>query len=83
MKSFDIDYRHEVTNEPGKQPAQLVRELDKRIVALNSSMSFKSDYELLCNVVHPSLGSFQLFSSVFTLIIDNMVIYLYRYFIKT
>ena len=62
LKSFDIDYRREVTNEPGKQPTQLVRELDKRIVSLDSSMSLKADYELLCNVVHPSLGSFQLFS---------------------
>ena len=63
LKSFEIDYRRDVTNEPDKQPAQLVRELDKRIVLLNNSMTLKTDYELLCNVVHPSLGSFQLFST--------------------
>ena len=62
LKAFEIDYRHEVTNEPEKYPSQLVRELDKRVVLLNSSMTLKTDYELLCNVVHPSLGSFQLFS---------------------
>lgn len=62
VKAFEIDYRHEVTNEPEKYPSQLVRELDKRVVLLNSSMTLKTDYELLCNVVHPSLGSFQLFS---------------------
>ena len=62
LKSFEIDYRLDVTNEPKKLPAQLVRELDERIVLSNNSMSLKTDYELLCNVVHPSLGSFQMFS---------------------
>jgi hypothetical protein len=62
LKDYEIDYRREATNEPGKLPAVLVRELDKRVVLLNSSSTFKTDYELLCNIVHPSLGSFQLFS---------------------
>ena len=62
LKKYEIDYRREVTNEPGKLPAELVRELDKRITLLNNSRTFKTDYELLCNIVHPSLGSFQLFS---------------------
>ena len=62
LKSFNIDYRREVTNEPGKQPAQLVRELDKSIVLSHNFMTLRTGYELLCNVVHPSLGSFQLFS---------------------
>jgi hypothetical protein len=62
LKDFEIEYRREATNVPGKLPSVLVRELDKRIVLLNSSSTFKTDYELLCNVVHPSLGSFQLFS---------------------
>jgi hypothetical protein len=62
LKAFKIDYRREVTNEPGKLPSVLVRELDKRVVLLNSSRTFRTDYELLCNIVHPSLGSFQLFS---------------------
>jgi len=62
LKQFEIDFRREVTNEPGKSPSKLVRELDKRIELLNGSMTFRTNYELLCNVVHPSLGSFQLFS---------------------
>jgi hypothetical protein len=62
LKTFEIDFRREVTNEPSKLPAVLVRELDKRVALLNSSRTFKTDYELLCNIVHPSLGSFQLFS---------------------
>ena len=62
LEAHEIHFRREVTNEPSKQPVQLVRELDKQVVLSNTLMSVKTDYELLCNIVHPSLGSFQLFS---------------------
>lgn len=62
LKAFDIGFRREVTNEPKKTPVPLVRELNELIVLSNTFMTLKADYELLCNVVHPSLGSFQLFS---------------------
>ena len=62
LKSFEINHRVEITNEPGERPLQLVRDLDKKIILSNCYITLKTGYELLCNVVHPSLGSFQLFS---------------------
>ena len=61
LKDFEIDYRREVTNVPRKLPSELVRDLDKRVVLSNSSRTFKTDYELLCNVVHPHLAVFNCF----------------------
>jgi hypothetical protein len=62
LKLFEINYRVEITNEPGERLSQLVRDLDKKIILSNCYITLKTGYELLCNVVHPSLGSFQLFS---------------------
>ena len=62
LESLNINIRPEVTTKPVELPAQLVRSLDKRITLTNTLMTLREDYEMLCNVVHPSLGSFQLFS---------------------
>ena len=62
LNSYEINYRTEITNEPGERLFPLVRDLDKKIILSNCYITLKTGYELLCNVVHPSLGSFQLFS---------------------
>ena len=62
LNSYEITYRKEITNKPVKSPFQLVRDLDEKLVLSNCHITLKTGYELLCNVVHPSLGSFQLFS---------------------
>lgn len=62
LELLNIKVRREVTTEPNEGLVQLVRDIDRRITLTNTLTSFKKDYELLCNVVHPSMGSFQLFS---------------------
>lgn len=62
LAKFNISIRSELTAKV-ENPTKLVRELSKSIILANASATLIHDYELLCNIVHPSLGSFQLFSS--------------------
>ena len=62
LLKFNISVRQEASTKPSELPAQLVRVVDKKIILTNTLTSLKKDYELLCNIVHPSIGSFQLFS---------------------
>ena len=58
-----IKFRTEVESKPPRTLVDLVRSLSKRSTINGSSTSLISDYELLCNVVHPSMGGFRLYSS--------------------
>lgn len=58
-----IKFRKEVESKPPRSLVDLVRSLSKRSTTRGSSTSLINDYELLCNVVHPSMGGFRLYSS--------------------
>lgn len=67
LDDFNIKYRKEITAKPkdvhGAPMSPLVRNLSNATTLKNSKESLMSDYELLCNVVHPSIGSFFLYST--------------------
>lgn len=67
LDHFNLSYRQEITAIPkdvhGETLSQLVRNLSKATQIKCSKETLMSHYELLCNVVHPSIGSFFLHST--------------------
>ena len=63
LRNQGIKLREETVPELPKNIIGLVRDLSGATTILNNGSSVMMDYELLCNVVHPSMGGFRLYSS--------------------
>jgi hypothetical protein len=62
LKSYGLEYRDQTHREPGSIVGT-VRELSKAITVDGEGHVLMESYELLCNIVHPSMGGFRLYSS--------------------
>jgi hypothetical protein len=58
-----VKYRETITAPPAENLLKMVRDLSVVTVNDGEPKVLMTDYELLCNVVHPSMGGFQLYSS--------------------